>query len=155
MKTNLLVRIFFTFIVCAFLTVAVNAQSTIATVGVVNNKEGIVTDLNEATRVLKGGLSAQAEVYRAWIEYSPTENKYFLIGQISNDPVMGKAVQLQQNGNVLLAAAGPGIEVTCTGFNCSTCYPSIKGGKARCSCTDSNPKSDSRCDMSTRITIGF
>jgi hypothetical protein len=154
MKTSLVVRIFFTFIV-SFLTVTVNAQANIANVGVVKNNEGVVTDLNEATRVLKGGLSAQAAVSRAWIEFSPTENKYYLIGQISNDPVSGKAVQLQQNGNVLLAAAGPGIEVTCIGFNCSSCYPSIKGGKARCGCTDSNPKSDSRCDMSTRITIGF
>jgi len=154
MKTSLLVRIFFTLIV-SFLTVTVNAQTNIANVGVVINKEGVVTDLSEATRVLKGGLSTQATVSRAWIEYSPTESKYYLIGQISNDPVTGKAVQLQQNGSVLVAAMGPGIEVTCTGYNCSSCYPNIKGGKARCGCTDSNPKSDSRCDMSTRITIGF
>lgn len=154
MKTSLLVRIFFTFIV-ALLTVAVNAQGSIARVGIVKNKEGVVTDVNEAARVLKGGLSAQAVVTRSWIEYSTTENKYYLIGQISNDPVSGKAVQLHENGNEVYAAIGPGVEVTCTGFNCGTCYPTIKGSRARCGCTDPNPGPDARCDMSTRITIGF
>jgi hypothetical protein len=153
MKTNLLVRIFFTFIV-AFLSMTLNAQSSTATVGVVKNKEGVVTDLNEATRVLKGGLSAQAAVSRAWIEFSPTDNKYYLVGQISNDPVSGKAVQLHQNGNILFAANGPGIEVTCSGFNCSSCLPVLKNGP-RCVCKDSNPKSDMSCDMSSKITIGF
>ena len=154
MKTSLLVRIFFTFIV-AFLTVAINAQGDIARVGVVNNKEGVVTNLNEAARVLKGGLSAQAVVTRSWIEYSSTENKFYLIGQIANDPVSGKAVQLHEDGNEVYAAIGPGVEVTCTGFNCSTCYPTIKNGKARCGCSDAPQKADARCDMSTRITIGF
>ena len=154
MKTSLVVRIFFTFIV-ALLTVAVNAQGSIARVGIVKNKEGVVTDVNEAARVLKGGLSAQAVVTRSWIEYSTTENKYYLIGQISNDPVTGKAVQLHEDGNEVYAAIGPGVEVTCTGFNCSTCYPVIRSGKARCVCSDAPPKSDARCDMSSKITIGF
>ena len=154
MKTSLLVRIFFTFIV-SFLTVAVNAQSTTATIGVVNNKEGVITNQSEAIRVLKGGLSAQAVVTRAWIELSPTENKYYLIGQISNDPISGKAVQLHQNGSEIYAAMGTGIQVTCNGYNCGTCYPNIKGGKARCVCTDPNPGTGSRCDMSTTVTIGW
>ncbi len=152
MKTSLLVRIFFTFIV-AFLTVGVNAQD-IAKVGVIKNKEGVITNLSEAARVLKGGLSAQAVVTRSWIEYSTTDSKYYLLGQISNDPVTGKAVQLHQNENEVYAAIGPGLEVSCSGYNCSTCLPSLKNGP-HCRCSDPNPKSDMRCDMSSRITVGF
>ena len=154
MKTRLVVRIFFTMLVIV-LTLKVQSQSSIARVGVVKGKEGVVTDLNEASRVLKGGLSDQALVSHAWIEYAASENKYYLIGKITNDPVSGKAVQLHEDGNEVYAVIGPGVEITCMGINCDMCYPSVNVPRPRCGCADPSPKSNARCDMATKLTVGF
>jgi len=154
MKTRLLIRSFFTMLM-AVLAVGLQGQTNIAKVGEVKNKEGIVTNLGEATRVLKGGLSDQAEVSLIRIDYSPGDNTYYLIGKISNDPVSGKAVQLHQDGNVVYAAIGPGVEISCTGFNCSSCLPDVKGWKPRCVCHDAQPPGDMRCDMLSKVIIGF
>ena len=156
MKTGLFIRSFFT-ILTAVLTIGLQAQGNIARVGVVRNNQGIVTDVNEATRVLKGGLSATAVVSQITIDYSPNEGKYYLIGKISNDPVSGKAVQLNPtpDGGGLFAAIGPGVVITCTGTLCSSCLPDVKKWKPRCICHDSSPPAGMSCNMTSTVTISF
>ena len=156
MKTELIVRRCFT-VLFAMLTMGLWAQGDIANVGVIKNNQGIVTDVNEATRVLKGGLSAKAEVSQITIEYSPGDGKYYLIGKISNDPVSGKAVQLNPtpDGGGVFAANGPGVTITCTGTLCSSCLPDIKRWRPRCVCYDSSPPAGMSCSMTSSAAIGF
>jgi hypothetical protein len=127
------------------------AQETV--VGALKNGKPVVTDLVAATTVLKGGLSSTATVVNAYIDFEPESGKYFLLGEISNSSISGKAVELKLNGTVLLAASGPGLEVTCTGDNCGRCVPRISKSKVRCVCEDIAPGVNAKCDMISKVII--
>lgn len=129
------------------------SQST-ATVGAIKNGQPVVTSVAEATRALKSGLSDGATISNISIQYSGGDKAYFLVGAVGNDRVSGKAIQLVQDGTILRAVGGPGIEVTCSGIKCSTCIPEI-GGKPRirCVCKDANPPSDMQCNMTSKVAI--
>jgi len=135
---------------CLFST---GAFAQVAVVGRLQNGKPIVTDLSTATMVLKGGLSSSATVSNIYIDLEPESGKYFLIGKISNDRVTGKAVELKPDGEILRAVGGPGVEITCVGYNCGTCVPKITGRKVRCVCEDIAPSSDSRCDMISKVIL--
>lgn len=133
----------------------VSAQtSQVAEVGALRNGTAVVTNEAQAAIVLKGGLSSSATISNIHIELEPESGKYYLIGRVSNDRVTGKAIELKPGtGGVLLAASGPGIEITCTGFNCGRCVPKITKWSVHCVCEDSNPPSDMRCDMLSKVVI--
>lgn len=154
MKTRFIIKSFIASIMVMF-AFSLKAQTTSATVGELNNGKALVTNLSEATRVLKGGLTAAATISNISIEYSEGEKAYFLVGNVSNDPVSGKAVQLYSKGNVLYAAAGPGVEITCHGENCPTCLPDIKNWKPRCKCWETVPGKEAKCDMQSKVVVSF
>lgn len=133
--------------------ISTGAFAQVAIVGAVKNGKATVTNLTEATAVLKGGLSASATVSNVYIDLDPESGKYFLFGNIGNDRVTGKAVELKLESGILRAVGGPGLEITCLGFNCGKCIPKITNWSVRCVCEDSNPPSDMRCDMISKVTI--
>lgn len=129
-----------------------NAQTS-AVLGRVSQGVATLTNEAEAARVLKGGLSASATISDIVIDWSPTENAFFLLGRVSNDKVSGKAIQLVLEGEVLRASGGPGIEITCEGINCASCLPEVKKWKPRCVCHDNPKQSDWECNMTSKISI--
>jgi hypothetical protein len=155
MKNRYLFKTGFTFLLFCALNFTVYAQNLTVTVGAIQKGKPVLTDLGEAERVLKAGLSSTATVSDISIGYAELEKRYYLLGKISNDPVSGKAVQLDQDGISLYASPGTGIEISCVGVKCSSCMPDIKGWKPRCVCHDNSPPADMECNMISRITVGF
>lgn len=152
MKTKSIFYSAIAFLLLLITSASLSAQ--VAEVGVVRNGKAEVTSLTQAAIVLKAGLSTSATIDNIHIELETKSGKYYLIGYVSNDRVTGKAIELKPGtGGVLLAAAGPGLEVTCTGFNCGRCIPKINNWSVRCLCEDSNPPSDMRCDMQTKVVV--
>ena len=155
MKNKYLFHFAMTMLCWSVFTFSVSSQITTQNLGVVQNGKITLTELQQAERILKVGLSTGAVVSDMRIEFAPLEKRYYLLGKISNDPVSGKALQLHQNGDVLFAATGPGIEISCSGFKCSHCAPNIAGTKPKCACLESSAGSDRYCEMFTKSTIGF
>jgi hypothetical protein len=126
-----------------------------ATVGVVSNGKGVITNSAEATKALKGGLSATAIVTNLRIEWvGGDENKFYLIGNISGDKVTAKGIGLTQDGIQLRAAPGPGFEVTCIGVNCTRCDLRIVEWKLQCVCERSGPgPEEGYCNMTVKMVV--
>jgi len=143
MKNKYFFRTGITFLLSCLISVGLFSQ---VAVGSLKSGRPEVTNLAAATTVLKGGLPASALISNVYIDLEPSSGKYFLIGKVGNASISGKAIELKPDGGVLLAFSGPGIEVTCTGFKCSTCVPKISNYKVHCVCEDSNKPSDSHCD---------
>lgn len=128
--------------------------SQVADVGIVRNGQPVVTNLKNATTVLKGGLSDAASISNVYIEHEPQSGKYYLVGYVQNDRITGKAIELQPGtGGTLRAAAGPGLEITCTGFKCGRCVPKITKWSVHCVCEDANPPADMECNMTSKVVI--
>lgn len=143
-------------LICALIALlfSVNLTAQEVTVGKVQNGKGIVTNEKAAVTVLKAGLSSSATINSTYIDLDPQSGTYYLVGRVGNDKVTGKAIQLQPGaGGELLARSGPGLEVECDGYKCSTCIPKITNWKAKCVCEDTNPPSDMQCDMRSKIII--
>ena len=152
MKTKSIFYSAIAFLLLLITSVSLSAQ--VAEVGVVRNGKAEVTNLTQAAIVLKAGLSTSATIDNIHIELEPQSGNYYLIGSVSNDRVTGKAITLKPGtGGVLLAASGPGIEITCTGNNCGRCVPKITKWTVRCVCEDLNPPADMRCDMISKVVI--
>lgn len=132
-----------------------SAQSeTQLTVGNAKGIVGTVTNNAAALRVLAANFEAPASVTDIAIEYSSYERKFYLTGKVNNHVLSGIAIQLHQNGDELYARVGPGVELTCVGDNCSDCRISFESGRPRCKCFSST-SSNFKCDMISKITIGF
>jgi len=122
-------------------------------VGSLKNGKPQVTDLAAATTALKGGLPLTAIVSNVFIEREPESRKYFLFCKVGNASISGKAIELRPEGDNLVAFSGPGVEITCDGYNCGSCMPKISGSKVRCVCEDTSHPSDQRCDMLSKVII--
>lgn len=151
MKNNYFLKAGIGFILACLISTGVFAQ--VVVVGSLIKGKPTVTNLADATRVLKAGLSDAATVSGVYIDLEPETGKYFLIGRIGNDPVSGKAVELQAEGSSLKAVGGPGIEVTCHGSNCAACIPVVTKLKVRCVCEDNPKQPDYQCDMTSKVVI--
>ena len=151
MKNNYFLKAGIGFILACLISTGVFAQ--VVVVGSLIKGKPTVTNLADATRVLKAGLSDAAIVSGVYIDLEPETGKYFLIGRIGNDPVSGKAVELQAEGSSLKAVGGPGIEVTCHGSNCAACIPVVTKWKVRCVCEDNPKQPDYQCDMTSKVVI--
>ncbi len=156
MKTKSLFFGVVTLIVCFFSTISFG-QTTVP-VGKVNNTttySATVTDLEEATRLLRNGLSSNAVISDVYIGYFKEEGNYYLVGNVQNESFSSKGIQLSQSGGVLRSIGGPGIEITCHGHNCGRCVLKFSSWKPFCSCESGRISSDTRCDMSSKVTIGM
>jgi hypothetical protein len=131
------------------------AQTTSLDVGTVNNGVGVITNLTNARHVLTKNLPAGAAVSDLKVEYSEYDGKYFLTGKVSNNAISSIGIQLTQSGNALSAVAGPGVEITCIGYNCSDCRIAFSKYRPYCKCFQPNPPDDMRCDMTSKITISL
>ena len=131
------------------------AQTTSLVVGTVKNGVGVITDLGNATHVLIANLPPGATVSDLKLEYSEYDGKYFLTGKVSNSDFSSIGIQLGQTGNTLSAFAGPGVQITCHGYNCTDCRLTFSKFRPYCKCFQPNPAPDMRCDMSSTVTIGL
>ncbi len=154
MKNRFFIKSAIVLVCLSIQSLSVIAQQS-ATIGEVRNEKGVITNSMEAEKVLKGGLSAAAKVSNLRIEWvGDTENKFYLIGSISEDGVSAKAIQLEQNGLQLRAVGGPGVEMTCTGVNCSRCDLSLRKFKFYCVCEESNrPGEQGYCNMTSKFIV--
>ena len=142
-------------IIVCFTSLTAFSQASVK-IGAIQNGVAVVTDINEATRVLKAGLSPQATIFNISIGYCKGDQNYYLIAQVSNDPVSGKGIQLHAKGELLYAVAGPGVEVTCNGENCRSCMIDLKGLRPICTCfVAGEGPGEVKCDMQSKVTIGF
>jgi hypothetical protein len=113
----------------------------------------VVTDVKLAETALKNGLSAIARISNIHILQEPSTGKYYLVGEVSNDTITGKAIELQLVSGSLRSAGGPAIEITCTGYKCDRCIVKIAKGSVWCVCEDQSPSSDMRCDMMSKVVL--
>jgi len=151
MKNNYFLKAGIGFILACLISTGAFAQ--VVVVGSLIKGKPTVTNLADATRVLKAGLSDAATVSGVYIDLEPETGKYFLIGRIRNDPVSGKAVELKVEGGMLRAVGGPGIEITCHGEHCSVCIPKITKAKVRCVCEDVPLQPSAECNMTSKVFI--
>ena len=151
MKNNYFLKAGIGFILACLISTGAFAQ--VVVVGSLIKGKPTVTNLADATRVLKAGLSDAATVSGVYIDLEPETGKYFLIGRIGNDPVSGKAVELKVEGGMLRAVGGPGIEITCHGTNCAACIPKVTKAKVRCGCEDVPLQLNSQCDMTSKVML--
>ena len=151
MKNNYFLKAGIGFILACLISTGVFAQ--VVVVGSLIKGKPTVTNLADATRVLKAGLSDAATGSGVYIDLEPETGKYFLIGRIGNDPVSGKAVELKVEGGMLRAVGGPGIEITCHGTNCAACIPKVAKAKVRCGCEDVPLQPNSQCDMTSKVML--
>jgi len=136
-------------------SVFIMAQQSQVVIGEVRNGVATITKSSEAVRVLKGGLSSSAQISNLKLEWvGGAENRYYLVGNVAGDYISAKAISLTQEGGVLLAI-GPGVEITCTGYKCSSCRIEFQNWKPNCVCDASMIYSDTRCDMISKVVIGF
>ena len=156
MKNNLFTQLALVLVMCLAMGWA-NAQTeTSLLIGQVKNGSGVITNEANAIRVLKANLPPNANVSDLKLEYSDYDVHYFLTAKVSNSTVSSTGIQLTSSGNNLLAMAGPGVQLTCSGYNCGDCRISFTPkGRPQCKCFDPNPLSDTRCDMISTITIGL
>jgi hypothetical protein len=152
MKNNLFTQLGLILVLCLSLGWATAQTQTSLLIGQVKNGSGVITEQANAIRVLKANLPPNANVSDLKLEYSSYDGHYFLTAKVANDPISSVAIQLNPNGTTLLAMAGPGVQLTCSGFNCSDCRISFESGRPRCKCFKSEG-SDPRCDMTSSITI--
>lgn len=130
----------------------VHGQSLV--VGTVKKGQPIVTSLANATTALSGGLTTGASISEVNIAQNPETGQYYLLGIVQNGNISAKAVELENDGILLRAiAGGPGLEVTCTGINCSTCIPVIKQWKPKCECQDNPVRQNAECNMTSKVIL--
>jgi len=97
------------------------AQITSLQIGTVKNAAATITNLENASRVLKANLPESLTVSDLKLEYSEYYGKYFLIAKVSGNDICNGAIQLGPTGNVISAFAGPGVEITCPGTRRNNC----------------------------------
>ena len=156
MKNNLFTQLGIILVLCLSWGWTSAQTETSLLIGQVKNGAGVITNEANAIRVLKANLPPNANVSDLKLEYSGYDVHYFLTAKVSNSTVSSTGIQLTASGNNLLAMAGPGVQLTCSGYNCGDCRISFTSkGRPQCKCFDPNPASDTRCDMISTITIGL
>jgi hypothetical protein len=156
MKNNLFTQLGFILVLTLSIGWAGAQTQTSMVIGQVKNGAGVITNEENAIHVLKVNLPPGAIVSNLKLEYSDYDAHYFLTAKVSNVSVSSTAIQLTSSGTTLLAMAGPGVQLTCSGYNCGDCRISFTSkGRPQCKCFDPNPLGEVRCDMISTITIGL
>lgn len=154
MKNNLFTRVAFGLVLCC-ISISMQAQTKSVTLGTLKSGIATLTDQAGAAKVLKANLPDNASVSDLKLEYSEFDAAYFLTAKVSNVAITSIGIKLDQNGTALRAFAGPGVELTCNGYKCSDCRLVFSNWSPRCVCKDSNKQEDTRCDMSSKITVSL
>ena len=156
MKNKLFTQLGFILVLCLSCGWASAQTVTSLLIGQVKNGSGVITNEANAIRVLKANLPPNANVSDLKLEYSDYDGHYFLTAKVSNSTVSSTGIQLTSSGSSLLVKGGPGVQLTCSGYNCGDCRISFTPkGRPQCKCFDPNPTSETRCDMISTITIGL
>lgn len=153
MKNKLFTQLGLLVVLCLSIGWASAQTQTSLLIGQVKNGSGVITEQANAIRVLKANLPANANVSDIKLEYSEYDQKYYLTAKVANDKITSTAIQLAQNGNSILAMAGPGVQLSCNGYNCNDCRIKLSNYRPVCNCFQVSPPSDMRCDMTSTITI--
>jgi len=154
MKNNFITRLVFGLVLFMF-SMTIQAQTKTVNLGTVSNNVATLTNQIGAVNVLKANLPANANVSNVKFEYAQSEAAYYLTGVVTNDAISSVGIKLNQDGSTLFAVAGPGVEITCSGYNCASCRLNFKRWQPYCECTDTSKQTDTRCDMSSKVTIGL
>ncbi len=154
MKTKFITR--FAFGLFLFMiSVAVQAQMKSVNLGTVKNGVATLTNPEGAVSALKANLPATATVSDVKLEYSEYEAAYYLTGKVSNDAITSIGIKLNLDGSTLRGVAGPGVELSCIGFDCHDCRLRFIHWAPNCICNDPNPNADTRCDMTSRYIVAL
>jgi hypothetical protein len=153
MRIKTLLHLGISLVLTGIWTSNVAGQSTL--VGEIRGGTPVLTDAALAQKALQTGLQAGATLSDLSILASDgTEKTYFLVSRVTGANYSAKGIQLQQSGAQLYAVAGPGIEITCIGRNCSMCVIKLKGIKPYCVCEMGGPGPDApQCDAVIKATI--
>ena len=154
MKNNLITHAATILLVC-LISWSLSAQTQTLAIGTLKNGVATLTEQANAERLLRANLPDGVTLSELKLEYSGADKAYFLTAHVSNNTITSVGIKLNTNGAVIEAYAGPGVELTCTGYNCSDCRISFAGLRPHCECFSPNPSSDMRCDMQSKIIIGF
>jgi len=153
MKNNLFTQLGLVLVIClSYVWVSAQTETSLL-IGQVKNGSGVLTEQSNAIRVLKANLPSNANVSDLKLEYSGYDQKYFLTAKVTNDKITSTGIQLAQNGNSLLAMAGPGVQISCSGYNCNDCRIRISNFRPVCNCFQTSPPADMRCDMLSTVII--
>ena len=152
MKTILFFNWLF-LVICSLGSGSANAQNVSLNIGNITVNNQVQLSEKESIRALKSGLSPGAVISEIYILFHNQHQKYYLAGTIVNDQYTSKAIQLAQDGTVLRAVSGPGIEIYCSSTSCNTCRSQMPNGNLICSCMDPNPGKDAVCIMTTRMMV--
>jgi len=131
------------------------AQTKSLLIGTVRNGIGVITNMENAQHALRANLPESSSVSDLKVEYSQYENKYYLTAKVSGNEINSVAIQLGQSGSSILCISGPGVELTCSGYNCADCRIAFSDGKPFCKCFQITKPTDYRCDMTSKIYIGL
>ena len=154
MKNNLITRLV-ALIICCLPFAQAEAQTQSVVIGTVLRGTASLTNTAGAETFLRANLPTGSTVSNVKIEYSGYDGKYYLTAKVGNSEVSSVGIALVPDGGTLLGMAGPGVEVTCTGYKCGDCSIVISHFKPHCQCKDSSPSSDARCDMISKYVLSF
>lgn len=138
----------------AISTIRLAAQETQVVIGELKNGVAVITEPAKAFNLLKANLSFTATLSDIKLEFSEFDGTYYLTARVTNDKVSAIGVQLGQNNTALVSGPGVGVEVTCTGRNCSDCRLIISKWRPKCKCEEPTG-ADSACDMTQKAVLNI
>ena len=154
MKNNLITPVV-SFFLCCLLCTGLVAQEQTLPIGTLKNGTASLTEQANAQRLLLANLPAGVTLSELKLEFSEYDNAYYLTASVGNNDISSVGIKLYANGGTIEGRIGPGVEITCTGYECNNCRLSLSKWKPYCKCSDPNPGPEYRCDMSSKVTISL
>lgn len=154
MKNNLITPVV-SFFLCCLLCTGLVAQEQTLPIGTLKNGTASLTEQANAQRLLLANLPAGVTLSELKLEFSEYDNAYYLTASVGNNDISSVGIKLYTNGGTIEGRIGPGVEITCTGYECNNCRLSLSKWKPYCKCSDPNPGPEYRCDMSSKVTISL
>ena len=130
------------------------AQETQVVIGELRNGVAVITEPAKASSLLKANLSSTAILSDIKLEFSEFDGTYYLTARVANDKVSSIGVQLGQDNTALVTGPGIGVEVTCTGRNCTDCRLIISKWRPKCKCEEPTAP-DYACDMTQKALLNI
>lgn len=137
------------------ITVMAQTQPQTLTIGTLINGKAQITQPTNAERLLKANLPANVTLSDIKLEYSEYDKGYYVTARVGNNEISSVGILLYTDGSNINALRGPGVQITCSGYNCNNCRLAFSRWVPYCKCDMQNPPSDMRCDMHSTVTIGF
>jgi hypothetical protein len=137
------------------ITALAQTQTQTLPIGTLSNGKAVITQQANAERLLKANLPENVTLSDIKLEYSEYDKGYYITARVGNSDITSVGILLNTNGSGIEALAGPGVEITCHGYKCGDCRITFSKSRPKCKCFDSTQSTDTRCDMTSTITIGF